>query len=158
MSVSRHPTTHPHGHHFTLTIRPRAHTTAGEARLPGRVFLLFLASQLSPLRQHFYSYSSLLCLGLVRVFSLIYHCWQQPAFRLTPACNTNTLSAREPTGYSKCVQTSGSKTQQTNRCSPAGDVPLLLCFLILFHSNDSNSVTNRKTACGERTSFPPRIQ
>lgn len=54
-------------------------------------------------------------------------------------------------------QTSGSRTQQTNRCRTAGGVPLLLCFLNVFHSNDSNSVTNRKTALRERTSFPPHI-
>lgn len=54
-------------------------------------------------------------------------------------------------------QTSGSRTQQTNHCRTAGGVPLLLCFLNVFHSNDSNSVTNRKTALRERTSFPPHI-
>ena len=50
------------------------------------------------------------------ILALIYRCWQQPAFSLTPACNTNTPS----TGYCNSAQTSGPRAQQTERSPSPG--------------------------------------
>lgn len=161
MSASRHP---PHTHtatilHFQsdvrLSERPEKLNFSAASSSSSSSSSCFCLSEEAAGISAFSAASTLLLLQLTplpgprqRIRTLIYRCWQQPAFCSTPACNTNTPSAGEPTGYSSSARPSGSRAQQTNRCSGAEGLPatpLSELFTIMTQTHhDSHQITDQE--------------